>query len=113
MECMHGYQKFDQNTRVNRCATVSPHILVAVDVVRMVLHQQIEGNPPAVRYVSKTGYISLIEKFGGVTFIRVGALAAHCGYLYDRRVDKNNKRGRVPWSEFVKLKSRTFDLFVY
>lgn len=31
----------------------------------------IEGNPPAVRYVSKTGYISLIEQFRGVTFIRI------------------------------------------
>ncbi len=33
------YQKFDQNTRINRCATISPHILVEADVVRMVLHQ--------------------------------------------------------------------------
>lgn len=35
----------------------------------------IEGNPPAVRYVSKTGYISLIEQFRGVTFIRISALS--------------------------------------
>lgn len=39
MELKHGYQKFDQYTRINRCATISPNILVETDVVRMVLHQ--------------------------------------------------------------------------